>query len=540
MSTSRNESKETIEEDKTLQGFLAVWAEKPEKIMAAAEKGDAMELTNLGACYEDGIGVEKNAKKAVEYYQQAAEKGYPVALFNLGNLYSMGIGVEKDAKKAVEYYRQAAKKGYTRALVNLGVCYKCGIGVEEDTKKAAAYWMSCFLRTASNDEANAVAKKYLLTLYQSHKEPEIGHACYLAGLLDLSQFSKLFAEHAKTILAEWTENIQHEEIKAQCCEKMTAFIESNDNTFFNFNRIKTPEIDRIKIILHQKTGRKFGDIQDINLDVSSCDAEEKFSAGMAYYDHSLRGDKFSAMLRQKALDTLISASQSGSRDAFQMLVNIVLTKGIVNEQTLKTNQWLDLLKKTDNKEAAKIMKLMLDGKLKNPYQDNKAKVSELGLFESKQQEEEVKEKEKIREKIDDFLSVTGNGIYQMYRSFSHMIATGEAKEGSVTSDLDREIRNTLYPLDHAITRIADLSSEIDVEFLKSLSVIIKDAQSELTDMMKENVKFKSLWKEKKAWPEHLQIILGSLEEMQIFLDTNLDAVESEEKRADSLKIGRKS
>ena len=52
----------------------------------AAEQGDAMAQFNLGQCYTNGTGVEKDEQKAVEWYKKAAEQGHAGAQFNLDTL----------------------------------------------------------------------------------------------------------------------------------------------------------------------------------------------------------------------------------------------------------------------------------------------------------------------------------------------------------------------------------------------------------------------------------------------------------------------
>ncbi|WP_198022325.1 tetratricopeptide repeat protein [Candidatus Odyssella acanthamoebae] len=48
-------------------------------LQKAAEQGHAGAQSNLGGMYYKGEGVEKNAEKAVEWYQKAAEKGNALA-----------------------------------------------------------------------------------------------------------------------------------------------------------------------------------------------------------------------------------------------------------------------------------------------------------------------------------------------------------------------------------------------------------------------------------------------------------------------------
>ncbi len=116
----------------------------PEKVMQAlhiqAENGNYHSIRNLGFCYENGTGVEKDVHKALVYYQQAAELGNTFAMFNLGLFYKKGTGVEKDIHKAIDYYRKAAESGHAGAMRKLGFCYEKGIGVEKDIHKAIDYY----------------------------------------------------------------------------------------------------------------------------------------------------------------------------------------------------------------------------------------------------------------------------------------------------------------------------------------------------------------------------------------------------------------
>src|SRR5437660_956777 len=84
----------------------------------AAEQGYANAQYNLGWCYDNGTGVEKDEQKAVEWYQKAAEQGYANAQYNLGVHYANGTGVEKDKPKAVEWYQKAAEQGDAYAQYN--------------------------------------------------------------------------------------------------------------------------------------------------------------------------------------------------------------------------------------------------------------------------------------------------------------------------------------------------------------------------------------------------------------------------------------
>ena len=59
-------------------------AEQVRALRAQAEQGDATAQYNLGVCYANGKGVEKDAEEAVKWYHKAAEQGNARAQYNLG------------------------------------------------------------------------------------------------------------------------------------------------------------------------------------------------------------------------------------------------------------------------------------------------------------------------------------------------------------------------------------------------------------------------------------------------------------------------
>ncbi|GES75624.1 kinase-like domain-containing protein [Rhizophagus clarus] len=102
----------------------------------AADKGDIMAIHNLGYCYQNGIGVEKNGIKSFELYKEAAEKGQIDSINALGYCYENGLGTEENKIKSFELYKEAAEKGNIISMYNLGNCYRLGIGTEKDEIKS--------------------------------------------------------------------------------------------------------------------------------------------------------------------------------------------------------------------------------------------------------------------------------------------------------------------------------------------------------------------------------------------------------------------
>ena len=147
--------------------------------MQASERGHPLAQFNLGLCYENGKGVEKDLARAVECYKSAAAQGQAGAMYNLALLYMEGGGgLPKDPEKSIEllkgaaenglckaqsylglyyadessshcdygkavpYLKMAAAKNDPSAEYNLGICYERGLGIERDMPKAASLYMS--------------------------------------------------------------------------------------------------------------------------------------------------------------------------------------------------------------------------------------------------------------------------------------------------------------------------------------------------------------------------------------------------------------
>ena len=147
--------------------------------MQASERGHPLAQFNLGLCYENGKGVEKDLARAVECYKNAAAQGQAGAMYNLALLYMEGGGglpndpdksIELlkgaaenglckaqsylglyyadessshcDYEKAVPYLKMAAAKKDPSAEYNLGICYERGLGIERDMPKAASLYMA--------------------------------------------------------------------------------------------------------------------------------------------------------------------------------------------------------------------------------------------------------------------------------------------------------------------------------------------------------------------------------------------------------------
>ncbi len=83
-----------------------------------AEAGDAASQFDVGAMYDNGLGVPEDRAEAARWYLRAARQGDQTAMFNLGVMYEDGVGVGKDPVQAYVYYSLCVEQGPPYAARN--------------------------------------------------------------------------------------------------------------------------------------------------------------------------------------------------------------------------------------------------------------------------------------------------------------------------------------------------------------------------------------------------------------------------------------
>jgi uncharacterized protein len=167
-----------------------------------AAQGDAGAQAGLASMYYEGVGVEKNAKKAVNLAREAAKKKHVIAQYILYYAYQSGNGVEQDGKKAFDwlslsaesgyppaqltiaqvyfydkdYYRSltwaqlAAKHDVPNALTLIGNHYALGAGVKQDDTQAASWYKKAAIK------GDAEAQYWLGEMYYTGRGVERNEA----------------------------------------------------------------------------------------------------------------------------------------------------------------------------------------------------------------------------------------------------------------------------------------------------------------------------------------------------------------------------
>jgi TPR repeat protein len=78
--------------------------------------GEARCQFALGALFDDGLGVKRDAGQALAWYQRAARQGFPDAMMQLGFLFATGRdGFTQDPVQAWAWFSRAASQGVPEA-----------------------------------------------------------------------------------------------------------------------------------------------------------------------------------------------------------------------------------------------------------------------------------------------------------------------------------------------------------------------------------------------------------------------------------------
>lgn len=129
-----------------------------EYFQKASDGGVRESMFNLAYCYQEGIGVQSDVKKSIEWMEKAAEAKMPEACMNMGVLYLFGKnGVAKDEDKGFAFIRNAAEGGIPQAQFMLGCCCESGQGAEKDLAEAAGWYRRA--AKAGINEANEALKR---------------------------------------------------------------------------------------------------------------------------------------------------------------------------------------------------------------------------------------------------------------------------------------------------------------------------------------------------------------------------------------------
>lgn len=176
-------------------------------LRAAAESGNASAQRGLAFMLFEGLGVQKDKRKAVKLFEAAAESGDRAAKFNLAGVLLRGDDATRDEERAVRLLREASDAGMDaasrqlgeialaendyfearkvlslavgqgsyRALMNLGMMCRDGIGGDVDRVQA----LTCFLKLLDVGDGDGLHEAHAMVPEMT--DQEVKEAALKAG-----------------------------------------------------------------------------------------------------------------------------------------------------------------------------------------------------------------------------------------------------------------------------------------------------------------------------------------------------------------------
>ncbi|WP_417789927.1 tetratricopeptide repeat protein [Terasakiella pusilla] len=99
-----------------------------------AEQGDPIAMNAMGNWHADGILVEKNQKKACDWYEKSAQADYAAAQFNYAYCFDKWGGRKRSAKNHLKWLTKAGEQSYLNAQLRLMLWYT------QTNRNLAQYW----------------------------------------------------------------------------------------------------------------------------------------------------------------------------------------------------------------------------------------------------------------------------------------------------------------------------------------------------------------------------------------------------------------
>lgn len=131
------ENESLMEEYRNSLAGKEFWAHYDD-INAAALAGDASAQNTLGEMFYYGDEIERDLEQAVFWFKEAAKQKHPDAMFNLGICFVNGEGIEKNKTTGEGFIRQAVKLGSKPAQqYTLSNAKKSSGGKKSSSKRSA-------------------------------------------------------------------------------------------------------------------------------------------------------------------------------------------------------------------------------------------------------------------------------------------------------------------------------------------------------------------------------------------------------------------
>jgi hypothetical protein len=146
--------------------LLFATPEFSDELLAKAQSGDAQARLDLGRCYLEGWGVERDSSKAVMWIGLSADSGNPDAQNDHAWCLFTGVGTGQNPRDAVVTFEKLAAQGITAAQYNLAMCLYYGIGCIQNWDQAYLW----FSLAAANGIKEAINPRELIAGDMDYKD----------------------------------------------------------------------------------------------------------------------------------------------------------------------------------------------------------------------------------------------------------------------------------------------------------------------------------------------------------------------------------
>ena len=124
-----------------------------------AENGHAPAQFRLGMLYRLGLGVPRNPRRAVYWFEKAARGDDVGGQYWLAESFRRGEGVPVSPELAFEWFHRLAERGYAPAQYQVALAYADGRGIARD-EPAAVHWLRRASAGGYPDAARRLARAY--------------------------------------------------------------------------------------------------------------------------------------------------------------------------------------------------------------------------------------------------------------------------------------------------------------------------------------------------------------------------------------------
>ena len=116
------------------------------ELLEKAVNGDDEAQFEVGSRYFRGVGIKKDYKLAVKWFEKSANSCNPDAECSIAFCYYNGKGIKKNYKEALSWFIKAAEQGNAEAQNQIGVIYTKGKGTKKDLEQARLW----FIKSSKN------------------------------------------------------------------------------------------------------------------------------------------------------------------------------------------------------------------------------------------------------------------------------------------------------------------------------------------------------------------------------------------------------